>query len=77
MYLKIFTQFTKPLATEILWINWPIDFKKKNLSIYLSVKENVAINTITNIKLMLFRWKIFIGFIWFPFKIRIKSLFNS
>ena len=34
------------------------------------------INTIVNMKLILFNQKFLIGFIWFPFKIKISSLFN-
>ena len=42
---------------------------------YLFIKENVLINIITNIKLILLS-QFLIGLIWFPFKIKIQSLFN-
>ena len=52
----------------------PILFKEKNTLDWF-IKENVGINTISNIKLILFSQIFWIGFTWFSFKINILSLF--
>ena len=49
---KKFTQLTKPSTTKILSMNYFI--LSKNLPIHMLIKENMAINIITNIKLILF-----------------------
>ena len=55
--------------------NFILEKKTLYLFMYLFIKENVLINIITNIKLILLS-QFLIGLIWFPFKIKIQSLFN-